>query len=320
MIVIDNSLCNIDISPRATEQNIHEYVVSLFESGIDIAEIDYKTYHYFKNINTSKRFIMRIDNPGDLLYIKIKKFSYIVLPYYLLEIAEKLDGIRLIIEINAEKDNIDEILEKCRNIAKADITAAIRIMKNFDTENNELSDLMDRYYTEFSIPLDICPLNTGLTGLDSSYQAFAKGVNMLTLGFSASCIFTPYELFVMYFPDNYNIHPQVALIPYLLLCAARYNLVTESENQGLYNIINILDTYKKPIQNADNSFISDFTQKRFAKRKDNPFDAFSAAQNAFFADKSFDTDFYACKSLSEIIDSSDLVLYNRFFDKDDFEN
>lgn len=320
MIVIDNSLCNIDISPRATEQNVHEYVVSLFESGIDIVEIDYKTYQYFKNINTSKRFIMRIENPGDLLYAKVKKFYYIVLPYFLLEIAGKLEGVRFIIEINAEKDNIDQIMEKCRNIAGSNIDAAIRIMKNFDTDSNELSDLMNRYYSEFSIPLDICPLNSDLTGLDCSYQAFAKGVNMLTLGFSASCIFTPYELFVMYFPDTYKIHPQITLIPYLLLCAARYNLITDSDNHGLYNIINILDTYKKPIQIADKPLLSEFPQRRSAKRKNNPFDAFSSAQSSFFSESNLDNNFSACKSLSEIIDSSDLVLYNRFFDKDDFDN
>ena len=46
MIVTDNSLCNIDISKNAAEKNIHEYIVSLFESGIDLVEIDYKSCKY----------------------------------------------------------------------------------------------------------------------------------------------------------------------------------------------------------------------------------------------------------------------------------
>ncbi len=320
MIVTDNSLCNIDFSPRVKENNIHEYIVSLFESGIDLVEIDFKTYNYFKDINTSKRFIMRVDAPGDLLYAQLKEFYYIAIPYSMLYLAEKLKKSKYLVEVDGDKYNTDELLKICGEISEKNFAGAIRISKNFDSDTEELSDFVDRYYDEFTLPLDICPLNSRLTGLDTAYKAFSKGVNMLTMGFAASCFYTPYELFVMYFPDSFRIHPQITLIPYLLICAARYNLVTDEFNKGLYNIVNVLDTYKKPVINADSAVYDEQRYKRNTGRKDENYDVFSAAQNAFFNESDLDLNFSGCKKLSEVLDSSDLILYNRFFDKKGFKN
>lgn len=320
MIVIDNSLCNIDISKKATEQNIHEYIVALFESGNDLAEIDFKTINFLKDIDTSKRFIFRADTPKDLLYIRFKDFYYVVVPYEFLPLAAKFKKTKYLVEVNGESHNTEDLIKICRDILNTDFEGAIRIVKNFDSNTNELSDFIDRYYSEFTLPLDICPLNSCLTGLDAAYNAFEKGVNMLTMGFSASCFYTPYELFVMYFPNSYKIHPQIALIPYLLVCAARYNLVTDETNKGLYNIVNVLDTYKKPIVNVDSIFNQNLFAKRAAGRTENPFDAFSTAQNSFFSEYDFNVNYDACKKLSEILDNSDMILYNRFFNKIDFKN
>lgn len=320
MIVIDNSLCNIDISKNAAERNIHEYIVSLFESGIDLAEIDYKSCKFLKDISTSNRFIFRADTPADLAYIRLKEFYYVVVPYELLPVAVGFQRAKYLVEIDGESHNTEELIKICRKISYTDFEGAVRIVKNFDLNTDELSEFIERYYDEFTLPLDICPLNSRLTGLDAAYKAFEKGVNMITMGFSASCFYTPYELFVMYFPNSLKINPQIALIPYLLVCAARYNLVTDDVNKGLHNIINVLDTYKKPIVNIDSMIDRDLSAKRLGGRTENPFDAFSAAQNSFFGEYDLNVNYDACKKLSEVLDNSDLILYNRFFNKSDIKN
>ncbi|MDE6726165.1 MAG: hypothetical protein K2J79_11245, partial [Ruminiclostridium sp.] len=238
----------------------------------------------------------------------------------MLPLAEKLTNSKYLVEIDGDRYNIDELLKMCREISEKEFVGAVRIAKNFDPDTEELSDFVDRYYDEFTLPLDICPLNSRLTGLDTAYKAFSKGVNMLTMAFAASCFYTPYELFVMYFPDSFRIHPQITLIPYLLICAARYNLVTDEFNKGLYNIVNVLDNYKKPVINADSLYFDGQRYKRAAGRKDEDYDIFSAAQNAFFNESDLDMDYSACKKLSEVLDSSDLILYNRFFNKKGFKN
>ena len=320
MIVTDNSLCNIDFSPKVTEQNVHEYIISLFESGIDLVEIDFRTYKFFKEINTSKRFIMRVDTPSDLMYAHMKEFYYVAIPYSMLPLAEKLTNSKYLVEIDGDKYNNDQLLKMCREISEKEFVGAVRIAKNFDADTEELSDFIDRYYDEFTMPLDICPLNSHLTGLDAAYKAFSKGVNTITMGFGASCFYTPYELFVMYFPENFRIHPQITLIPYLLICAARYNLVSDEFNKGLDNIVNVLDNYKRPVANADSAYIDGQRLKRAAGRKDENYDVFSSAQNNFFNESDLDLDYSGCKKLSEVLDSSDLILYNRFFDDKGFKN
>lgn len=320
MIVTDNSLCNIDFSKKVTEQNIHEYIVSLFESGIDLAEIDYRSYKYLKDISTSNRFVFRVDAPADLAYIRNKEFYYTVVPYELLHVAVSFQKAKYLVEIDGEAYNTDGLIKICRRISNTDFEGAVRIVKNFDSNTNELSEFIERYYDEFTLPLDICPLNSRLTGLDAAYKAFEKGVNMITMGFSASCFYTPYELFVMYFPDCFKIHPQAVLIPFLLVCAARYNFITDDANKGLYNIVNVLDTYKKPTVNIDSIFDQKPFVKRLGRKTENPFDVFSAAQNSFFSEFDFNVNYDACKTLSEVLDNSDLILYNRFFDKSGFKS
>ncbi|MDE7281872.1 MAG: hypothetical protein K2N36_09070, partial [Ruminiclostridium sp.] len=139
MIVTDNSLCNIDFSPKVREQNIHEYIVSLFESGIDLVEIDFKTYRYFKEINTSKRFIMRADTPSDLMYAHMKEFYYVCIPYSMLPLAEKLTNSKYLVEIDGDRYNTDELMKMCREISEKEFAGAVRIAKNFDADGEELS-------------------------------------------------------------------------------------------------------------------------------------------------------------------------------------
>ncbi len=332
----------MDFSDKATAKNVQDYILSLFESGIDSVEIDYKSVQFLKNIDTSRKFIYRAECIPDLIAVKQKEFEYVTVPVSMLAIAQKLRGIRYeeksdtkrkkyndteitesvrrikyIIEVDGDNRTYDELLKLCKIIDEANCASAIRIVKNFDSLSTEFSDFIDRYYHSFNNPHDISPLNSDLNGIDTAYEAFAKDVNMITLSFGSPYLYTPYELFVLYFPKTLGLSPAMIFTPYLYTAAARYNAVSDSLNCGLKNLNDVIDSSKKNTVNVD-IIKPPSTPRRIAVSKQKNEKKYTNAQNSFFNSNDFDSEI--CSDLSEALDNTDISLYNRFLCKDDFEN
>lgn len=338
MIICDNSLCNMDISKKATKKAVQDYILALFESGIDMVEIDSKSTRFLEDINTSNRFIYRAEGLTDLLAATEKNFAYVSVPYDMFYFARKFremwtktkkqaelkdrdvkaaQVINYLIEVSGDGKNADELLEICRNIKETECVSAIRITKNFDPDTNELSDFVDRYYDEFNIPLDICPLNTNLNGITSAHEAFGKDVNMITLSFGSPYLYTPYELFVLYFPPTLGLSPAIVFTTYLYITATRYNAVSDSLNCGLRNMNNVIDCSKKGIVNIDIAK-KEAVPRRYAAPKPKIETTFTKIQKDFCDSNGIDREIG--KELSDALENFDMSLYNRFFHKGDFEN
>lgn len=339
MIICDNSLCNMDLSEKATRKAVHDYILSLFESGIDIVEVDSKSLRFLDGVNTSARFIYRADGLVDLLAAAEKNFAYVSISYDMFYFAEKFlevwlkkqkdlkggsvkegekpQGINYLIELNGDGKSTDELLAVCKKLRESDCVSAIRIAKNFDPDSNELSELIDKYYDEFSIPLDICPLNTNLNGISAAYEAFGKEVNMLTLSFGSPYLYTPYELFVLYFPPTLGLSPAMVFTAYLYITAARFNAVSDSLNCGLRNMNNVVDCLKRGIVNID-SVKKEAVPRRYAAPKPKIETTFTEIQKEFCENNGIDSEIG--KELSDALENFDMSLYNRFYLKGDFEN
>lgn len=339
MNINDNSLCNIDFSDRVTKKAVQDYILALFESGIDTVEVDYKSVQFLSDINTSNRFIYRVECIPDLLIVKQKDFAYVSIPLSMLPVAQKLRGVRLtaeneekdkkgsgseairninyLIEVGGDGKTADELLKICKRIHDTECAAVIRIVKNFDPNTNELSDFIDRYYDEFNTPLDICPLNSELNGITAAYEAFRKEVNMITLSFGSPYLYTPYELFVLYFPPTLGLSPAMVFTSYLYIAAARYNAVSDSLNCGLKNINDVIDSSKRAIVNID-AAKKESVPRRYSAPKPQIESTFTNAEKTFCNNNGVDPEIG--RELSDALDNFNMSLYNRFFLKNNFEN
>lgn len=339
MIICDNSLCNMDISEKATAKAVQDYILSLFESGIDIVEIDSKSIRFLESINTSNRFIYRAEGLTDLVTASEKSFAYVCVSYDMFFFARKfreiwikkqnelkdkrikdfgeVKDISYLIEVDGNKKSAEELLNICRNLTKTESVSAIRITKNFNPDTNELSDFIDRYYDEFNTPLDICPLNTSLNGISAAFEALEKEVNMLTLSFGSPYLYTPYELYVLYFPPTLGLSPAMVFTARLYVTAARFNAVSDSFNYGLRNMDCVIDNLKKGIVNIDLTK-KEAVPRRFPAPKPKIETTFTKAQKVFCDNNGID--YEIGKDLSDALDNFDMSLYNRFFIKGDFEN
>lgn len=328
MNINDNSLCNIDFSKKATKKSVQDYIIALLESGIDLIEVDYKSVVFLDDVNTSAKFIYRVECIPDLVILKEKEFAYVSIPYNMLPVAQKLSEIKLsssdapkkisyLIEVGGDGKTVEELLAICRKINSSECAAIIRIAMNFNTDDGSLSDFIDRYYDEFNIPLDICPLNSNLNGTTAAYEAFEKNVNMITLSFGSPYLYTPYELFVLYFPSSLGLSPAAIFTPRLYIAAVRFNAVSDSENLALKNMNDVLDSAVKGAVNID--IAKDNTSKRRrVKPRTNPTAYFTNVQSAFCENTGMDSEMN--EAFSDALDNFDMSLYNRFLSKDDFKN
>lgn len=341
MNINDNSLCNIDFSDKVTRKAVQEYILALFESGVDTVELDYKSAHFLDGVNTSNRFIYRVEQMSELMYLLIakrKNYAYVCIPLSMLHEAKILKEkmykvqeekkakdnneaeealiINYLIEVDGSGKTADELLSICKAVRDSECASIIRIVKSFNTDTHELSDFIDRYYDETNIPLDICPLNTELNGVSAAYEAFGKEVNMITLSFGSSYMYTPYEMFVLYFPPTLGLSPAMVFTSYLYVAAARFNAVSDSPNQGLKNLNNIIDSSKKGIVNVD-AARKETVPRRFAVPKPKIESTYTNVQREFCDINGVDSEIG--KELSDALDNFDMSLYNRFLLKGEFE-
>ena len=317
MKIIDNSLCNIDFSKNANSKNVREYIVSLFDSDVDYIEIDSSSLKFLSNVRTDNNFIFRIESIGDFLTLKEKDFAYIVLPLNMLPIAQKLHKSNIMIEIHAGDYPLEKLYKDIDLIQLSGCVSAVRIVKDFYSDNEfELYDFIEEFHEKYTLSLDICPLNTTLSGINAAFDAYDAKSNMLTLSFGSAYVYTPLEAFIAYMLRYFDHMLSYTLIPHLYLTAVIYNIIADSFNYGLKNLNDIIKDCDKLTENID---IDSVYEKRPDVNKvyDNQ-SKYNTVQNHFFKAADFEKEL--CDTLSDIIDDASPEFYNRLFKKEEFES
>lgn len=316
MKIIDNSLCNIDFSKNANSKNVRDYIVSLFDSSVDYVEIDSSSLRFLSNVRTQDNFIFRVESLTDFLTLKEKEFAYIVLPLNMLPIAQKLQKPNIIIEIQAGDYPLTELHKDIDLIQQLGCTSAVRIVKDFGDDEFELYDFIKDFYEKYTLTLDICPLNTTLCGIDAAFNAYEAQSNMLTLSFGSAYVYTPLEAFIAYMIRNHDHLISYTFIPHLYLTAVIYNLISDSFNYALKNLNDIIKDCDKITENIDIDSV--YEKRPDVRKRQNSQNQYTAAQKIFF--QAADLEKEICDKLSEIIDETSPVIYNRFLKKEDFES
>ena len=316
MKIIDNSLCNMDFSKKVSSKNVKEYIVSLFNSSVDYVEIDNSSLKFLSNVHTKDNFIFRVESLADFLTIREKEFAYIVLPLNMLPIAQKLQRQNIIIEIHAGDYPLKDLYKDIDLIQRSECACAVRIVKDFGDDESELYSFIQDFYEEYTLTLDICPLNTTLCGIDAAFNAYEAGSNMLTLSFGSSYVYTPLEAFIAYMIRNYDHLLSYMLIPHLYLTAVIYNLIADSFNYALKNLNDIIKDCDKLTENIDIDLV--YARRPDTRKRRDDQNQYTAVQNHFF--KAVDLEKELRDTLSEIIDETNPVIYNRFLKKEKFES
>lgn len=306
----------MDFSKNANSKNVRDYIVSLFDSSVDYIEIDNTVLKFLTNVRTRENFIFRVETLTDFLTIKEKEFAYIILPFNMLSIAQKLQKENILIEIHAGDYPLTDLYKDLDLIQRSGCARAVRIVKDFGEDDLELYLFLQDYYEKYSLVLDICPLNTTLCGINAAFNAYEIQANMLTLSFGSPYVYTPLESFIAYLARCYDNFASYTFIPHLYLTAVIFNLISDSFNYALKNLNDIIKDCDKLPQNID--FDTSYERRPDVIRRHTDQNQYTAVQNLFF--QSADIEKEVCDKLSEIIDETSPLIYNRRMKKEKFKS
>lgn len=305
MIIVDNSLCNIDFTENTDEKNIYDYAVSLLNICVDYIETDSHALKYFPDdIDMSSKFIFRVEDVTDLLTLLQKDFAYVVLPINMISVSKNFPASKIIIEINAENIKLDELSDDIETIQNSECADIIRIVKDFQ-DKDCLSQFITDYKAKCGIILDICPLNTSMNGLISAVDAYCADADMMTLSFAAKHTFTPLEMFIAYLDVFFGMPNESSVTPRLFSAASCLSEISEYAFLNcLHNINTILFNDAKPIENID---VENIIEQRPKAKNEKSFFR-SKALSQFI--KNNDVDPKIGESLSEIIENALPNIFN----------
>ncbi len=321
MKIVDNSLCNIDFSKKVSNEQMINYINSLFKIGVDFVELDGNAMQYLPESYDDEgwQFILRIERPDDFALLTKRQFYYVVLQSEIYTLAKKFPMLNIMIEINGDNYNsVDEILALCVKIQEQGCASAIRIVKEFGNDTKELTDFIKQYRRlKMYIPLDICPLNKDLSGLNNAYAAKKSNVDMLTLCFGSPYLFTSLESYALYMHqntgrDSFNGIPSHFLILSLYEILTNYNLISNGSIAALRHIDDYVRDYQKNLICVDAEFDSLREQRRQVGKKDDE-NFYSFSEKIYFEDNDLDEE--ACAEISRAIDECTVSVFNPFKNK-----
>ena len=174
------------------------YCNALFACGADYIELKSDTAKILEKQDFSEKFILRISALTDLKLCCEKQFAYIVLPMGLSGITKKLSKMQsVIIEANADEYCADAMLRYITSSDYAENISMIRLTGVFGNTGDSLERLIKTHQNNSHIPLDICPLNTMMTGISDALAVYEGGGDALTLSFGRNNYYTSLEQFLI---------------------------------------------------------------------------------------------------------------------------
>ncbi len=197
--LIDKTLAYLQpVRDNISADEYMAYCNAVFACGADYIEINANIAKVLGKQDFSEKFILRISGLTDLKLCCEKQFAYIVLPAGLSGITKKLSKMQsIIIEANADEYSADAILryitasDYCENISM------IRLTGVFGNTDDSVIKLIEAHHDSSYLPLDICPINTMMTGVSDANAAWLGEADAITLSFGRSNYYTSLEQFLI---------------------------------------------------------------------------------------------------------------------------
>lgn len=180
---------------HVTKAGLEAYTKAVFACGTDYVEINAATAKLLDAEDYSERYILNVHSSFDLGFCAVMKFAYVTIPFAYAGWIDKVpDDQPIILEVNADEYSAQAILLYLRRFTFIRRIAAVRITGIMgDNVDTLVKWCRNNYFT----PVDICPLNTMMTGASDAVIAADAGAAMLTLSFGRGYYYTALEQYLI---------------------------------------------------------------------------------------------------------------------------
>ena len=196
--ITDKTLSYFPFGSTVTKQELITYIKSVQICGADYIEISRETAAVLKGVDFSQKYILRVRELSDIPFARANKFAYVCAPLYY---AGYLKGLpadqQIILEVCTDLYSAQAMLLYVKHLGIYQRTSMIRLTGVFCDYYDDMEELIRWYHANFFPPLDLCPVNTMLTGVSDAVKAYMCGADMLTLSFGRGHYFTSLEQFII---------------------------------------------------------------------------------------------------------------------------
>lgn len=171
------------------------YTRSVFSCGADYIELNTDTAIKLALDDYSENYILSVRNAYDCGYCTSVRFAYAVVPFAYAGLIDRLpEDQPVILEVNADEYSAQAMLLFLHRFTFIRRISAIRLTGLF---GDSVGKLIKWCRSNLFLPIDICPLNTMMTGPSDAVAAQEASAGMITLSFGRGYYFTSLEQYII---------------------------------------------------------------------------------------------------------------------------
>lgn len=190
---------------HVTKNELEAYVKAVRSCGADYIELCTSAAKMLDADDYSENFILNVRTVYDLGFCAVMRFAYVTIPFAHADWAEKVpDDQPVIIEAAVDEYSALAVLLYLRRFKFMRRVALVRLT---GITGDSIDTLIKWCKTNYFTPVDICPLNTMLTGASDAVTATEAGASMVTLSFGRGYYYTSMEQYLI----NIHIHRRATI-------------------------------------------------------------------------------------------------------------
>ncbi len=195
-VITDRTLSYIKFdAARVSAEALNAYTKAVFACGADYIELTTDAAVKMELDDYSEKYMLRIRGAYDCGYCSVNRFAYAVVSLHAIPLIDRLpEDQPVILEVNADEYSAQAIILYLHRFTFIRRISAIRLTGLF---GDSIERLVRWCRSNLFLPVDICPLNTMMTGASDAIAASSAGANMLTLSFGRGYYYTSLEHYII---------------------------------------------------------------------------------------------------------------------------
>lgn len=250
-VLVDNSLCAYPLRDDVDPELICNYILALKNTGVKYIELDFRTMMEVRRLPEGVNYILRMVDPTFLSLANNNDFSYIVLVYPDLKKRIKTD-VPIMLEMPYVSENMDRLPEYVQSQVDGKL-AAFRVRWGFEYDQPyNIFDIYSRLRRSLApYPVDICPMNSYRTALDSALKFTAASADSLTLTAGLPIKYCSLEEYLFTLMTVFDSLPPEFDIQSLGRLSVYRNHIFKGGESALPKLVDSLDSDIRLLRNVD---------------------------------------------------------------------
>lgn len=197
--ITDRTLSYVSVNTeRAGKDEILKYINGVSACGADYIEINSDVLKLLGETDFSEKYIFKIRTVEDIKLSFDYKFAYVSLHIGFLPFFEKISAFNdIIAEMYVDEYTALPYLMALKKHPKLTSISMIRLTGVVSTSSENTTAFVEWFKNNFYIPLDICPLNTMLSGAGDAISFYREGADCITLSFGRNNYYSSLEDFLI---------------------------------------------------------------------------------------------------------------------------